>query len=35
MLTYILRHIFQSKLTAYRWLLLFGVFLGHLRINLH
>jgi len=27
--------IFQSELTAYRWLLLFGVFLSHLRINLH
>jgi len=32
---HILRHIFQSELTAYRWLLLFGVFLGHFRISLH
>ena len=35
MLTHILRHISQCQLTAYRWMLLFGVFLGYFCINLH
>jgi len=34
MLTHILWHIFQSRLTANCWLLFFGIFLGHFHISL-